>query len=362
MAKFCIFCGEHPVDKNKEHIIPQWLIHMTGEPKRATLLGKKDGKEIRFSWLNYVFPACTSCNTEFGKIEGQIKAIYIKIRDEQLLSHNEMNLFLDWLDKVRIGLWLGQAQLLKRDINPNFYINSRVGNKDRLLLVYKIDDNEKGIGLLASDSAIFQYVPSCFGLIVNNLVFFNYSKEFILSKNLGFPYVEEFSYNSKREITFENFARAKYEVTYPILNGKIIKPCIKFYQSIIVGLHGYKRPFAGKGYKYVNNNCLSYTNEVIQSRIFISDEISDTHGFWTKGVKHKFVHDQPFNRHLITYAVTSMVLKHQIDSAQEALDHLDELEKEEQDAFKGLYKLLINSNQEFCDEIDELIAPIIKDI
>ena len=26
MAKYCVFCGNKPQDKNKEHIIPRWLI------------------------------------------------------------------------------------------------------------------------------------------------------------------------------------------------------------------------------------------------------------------------------------------------------------------------------------------------
>lgn len=362
MAKFCIFCGEHPVDKNKEHIIPQWLINMTGDPKRAALFGKKDGKEIRFSWLNYVFPACTECNSEFAKIEAKVKYILIRLIDEKPIDHSEMNLFLDWLDKVRIGLWLGQAQLLKKEIDPNFYINSRVGNKDRLTLIYKIDDEEKGIGLLGTDSAIFEYVPSCFGLIINNLIFFNYSKEFIVSKNLGFPYIEDFSYNQEMAISIEKLTAAKYTLTYPILNGKIIKPVIKFYQSILKGNHGYKRPQAGRGYKFLQLNCLSFTNELIQSRIFISDEISQNHGFWEKGVKQVFRHDKPFNRHLLSYAVASMVFKHQIDSAQEALDHLEDFEEEERNAFKELYQILIESNQKICEEIDNLISPIIKEI
>jgi len=32
MDKFCIFCGDKPQSKNLEHIIPQWLLKMTGDP------------------------------------------------------------------------------------------------------------------------------------------------------------------------------------------------------------------------------------------------------------------------------------------------------------------------------------------
>ncbi len=34
MAKFCIFCGNPPKDKNAEHVIPQWLINITGKRSR----------------------------------------------------------------------------------------------------------------------------------------------------------------------------------------------------------------------------------------------------------------------------------------------------------------------------------------
>lgn len=362
MAKFCIFCGEHPIDKNKEHIIPQWLIKMTGDPKRPAILGVKDGKEIKISWMNYVFPACTVCNSEFAEIEGRVKSILTKLLEEKPINHAEMDLFMDWLDKVRIGIWLGQAQLLGRKIDPNFYINSRVGDKDRLLLIYKIDDNEKGIKLIGAHSAIFEYVPSCFSLIINNLVFFNYSKEFILAKNLGFPYLDDYSYNSNFEIHVENLLKGKYELTYPILNGQIIKPCIKFYQSILNVTHGYKRPFAGKGYGYFNKNCLTFTKDLIKSRIFISDEISNHHMFWEKDSKHKFIHTEPFKREFIQLAIVSMVFHHQIQSANDALDHIQKFNEEERKKFIELYSYLIDSNQEICKEIDDALAPIIMKI
>jgi len=34
LEKHCIFCGECPVDKTKEHVFPEWLIKMTGNSKR----------------------------------------------------------------------------------------------------------------------------------------------------------------------------------------------------------------------------------------------------------------------------------------------------------------------------------------
>jgi hypothetical protein len=37
--KRCIFCGNPPSAKNKEHVVPKWLIELTGDPKREWYLG-----------------------------------------------------------------------------------------------------------------------------------------------------------------------------------------------------------------------------------------------------------------------------------------------------------------------------------
>lgn len=39
MAKKCIFCGKQMSEKSKEHVIPQWLIEMTGDKKRTACFG-----------------------------------------------------------------------------------------------------------------------------------------------------------------------------------------------------------------------------------------------------------------------------------------------------------------------------------
>ena len=39
LEKRCIFCGKKPSEKNREHIIPRWLIALTGDPKREWYLG-----------------------------------------------------------------------------------------------------------------------------------------------------------------------------------------------------------------------------------------------------------------------------------------------------------------------------------
>lgn len=355
MRKFCIFCGEKPFDKNKEHIIPQWLIKYTGDPKRITSLGKKDGKEIKFSWLNFVFPACEECNSNFGKIEAEIQTVLVKLDNEKSVTHYEINLFLDWLDKIRIGMWLGNAMLQNKDFEPKFFINSRVASKDRLCLIYKLNDSDQGIGIIGTDTAVFEHSPSCFSLIINNMVFFNYSKEFLLAKNLGFPYPEEYSYNSDGNIKFNKFVSGEYKIEFPIINGKIIKPAVKMYQSIVYGPHKLKRPFAGTGRSYINRNCLVYTNNLIQSRIYLSDEQNDSYEFWPHKKRVNIKFKERFERELLFRAILQMTLEHQNHSLTESLNRHEEMPPEEKRLFDKYYGELLEVNNAKIAKINDLL-------
>ena len=355
MRKFCIFCGEKPVNKNKEHVIPQWLIKYTGDPKRIAFIGKKDDKDIKYPWLSFVFPACEECNSNFGKIEVKIKSILEKLDNENLVTHNEMNLFLDWLDKIRIGMWLGHAMLKKKDFEPNFFINNRVGSKDRLCLIYKLNDSEKGIGIIGTDTPVFENTPSCFTLILNNMVFLNYSKEFLLSKNLGFPYPKNYSYSSYNQLNVDKILPGRYEVKFPILDGKIIKPAIKIYQSIINATHDLKRPFAGTGRSFYNSNCFLFNKKLIQSRIYLGDEQNDFHGFWLQKKRFNFKFNEKLERDLFVHAIIKTTLEHQNHSLEESLSKYEQIEKEEKLIFDKYYGEILEFNNVKIKEINDLL-------
>lgn len=72
-AQFCVFCGERPVSKNREHVIPQWLIAMTGDPNREVTIGldlnSTPLKRRRFAFKSFTFPACEQCNERFSGLE-----------------------------------------------------------------------------------------------------------------------------------------------------------------------------------------------------------------------------------------------------------------------------------------------------
>ncbi len=86
---------------------------MTGDPNRVVRHGYRwsDGKIFEFSFDSLVFPACTRCNELFSAFEDHAKTVVESLcRKEPITSENYVFL-LDWLDKVRIGLWLGYRYL-----------------------------------------------------------------------------------------------------------------------------------------------------------------------------------------------------------------------------------------------------------
>src|ERR1044072_9455404 len=126
-SRFCVFCGKKPENKNKEHILPQWLIELTGDPCRVVNLGidYETGKTIRFSWSNFVAPSCGDCNSEYSDLEGKVKPLIESLIGRQHLSGADYITLLDWLDKERIGLWLTYHFIQRNPtkINPQFHIN-----------------------------------------------------------------------------------------------------------------------------------------------------------------------------------------------------------------------------------------------
>ena len=361
MRRFCIFCGENPISKNREHIIPQWLIKHTGDPNRIALLGGTEANKIMFSWINFVFPACENCNSNFAKIEAKVKPILENIENEQSITHEELDLFLDWIDKIRIGLWLGQAMLEKKDFEPNFFINDRVANKDRLCLLYKTKSDEKGIGIIGTSSLVFEHIPSCFALIINNLVVFNYSKEFLLAKNLGFPYAEKYSYTDDNLIVIEKFAYGTNNISFPIIDGKIIKPAIKFYQSIMSLNHKLKKPILGAEKRFIDANGLTFLPSRIQSRIFISDEQNALHQFWPKEIKKiNFIFKEKFEKIILERAVAQMVFEHQNHSVDTSLNHCNEMSPEKKEELVKYYHLIKESNTSIIENLNDQLKNFYK--
>lgn len=256
MKKMCIFCGEYPISKNKEHVLPQWLIAFTGDPKRVVRFGwnKETGAPREFAYKEFQFPACTKCNSNFGDLEATVKPILLRLLKSESMSTNDFVVLLDWFDKVRIGLWQAFLYLDKNvhQISPNFHIQSRLRLHDRMLHLSKIDNNEEELSFRGSDLPSFAFTPSCFSMIINNYSFINVSSPFIVSRRLGFPY-------PRKSLLLDSGA-VDYEIVPGM--GRTMKPLLRFpfrfigtgiFQPIFQGTNSL--PFYDD--EYVQENSLS---------------------------------------------------------------------------------------------------------
>lgn len=236
MKKYCIFCGEKPVSKNMEHVIPQWLIEYTGDPNRKIriCLNYDTGKFREFAFKQLKFPACELCNSKFSKLETQTKPVIINLLNEQPLSSTSFSILLNWFDKVRVGLWLGFLALSKDryGIVPNYYIEKRIATTDRMLLIYKTDSTLKGINFGGVDMPFFYMCPTCYSLRINQFYFINISTDFLFSRRLGLPYPEEKYLVKNQKIEF-CLVKGKERIILPLIKAYYDKSCTELYQPII---------------------------------------------------------------------------------------------------------------------------------
>ena len=213
--RVCIFCGRPPSGKNREHIIPQWLIEHTGDPRRRILLwpftsqsvitGKSDPFKT-FSFNSLAFPSCSSCNARFAALEGRCKPLILALMQGQPLAAGDFDLLLDWFDKVRVGLWLAFHYFLDRNywgVLPHFFIADRIGQADRALLISRSINHQQGIRFAGVNTPAFAHTPSCFSLVINDLFLLNISHQSLLSEAAGFPFVTKFLFRADERLESE---------------------------------------------------------------------------------------------------------------------------------------------------------------
>lgn len=222
MKKFCVFCGRKPVSKSNEHVLPAWLIELTGDPSRTVNLGfikTPDAPLRRFAFNAFKFPSCSECNQSFGILEERSKRIMHSILGQKALSRREWSTLLDWFDKVRVGLWLAHYYLDKNffKITPKFQIEKRIGAHDRLLAIYQSSDPDERLTFMATDTPLFQNMPSCFGLVVNHVFFLSLSSAFLFARRLGFPFASKTYYLPDQNDQGMDFEKGRNRVMLPLL-------------------------------------------------------------------------------------------------------------------------------------------------
>ncbi len=193
--KACVFCGAvlAKSKRTKEHVLPMWLLRMTGDPNREFRLGSdlRTGKEWIRAASSITFPACGPCNEKYGKsLEAQANKTVRAIQDGKSISVSNAYRLLDWLDKIRIGLWLGLLILQNEgDIRPKFSIDTRRGRKDRIAIIaVDPDDRAQRLTFGGTDNSLFRQTQCGLYLRINNIRILSISADFLLTQETGLPH------------------------------------------------------------------------------------------------------------------------------------------------------------------------------
>ncbi len=244
-AQGCVFCGAAPNNKTKEHVIPKWLIELTGDPKLPWSLGVRFGEEDekrrqrRFAADQFQFPACADCNLTYSRLEARAKSYVTKLLAGEPLSAQQWDDLLDWFDKVRIGLWLGMRRLNPEVLiedDPKFHIDQRIGQKGRCVLVYRINASHKGLIMHGAGDPFFLNWPSCFALTVNDLMFVNLSNDYLLSARMGFPFPRKLEEVEDR--MYASHFTAFYRTKTPLIRFSFHPAPIAVYQAVLMKVQG----------------------------------------------------------------------------------------------------------------------------
>lgn len=278
MEKFCIFCGNKPDKKNKEHVIPLWLIKMTGNPNRianfAFVKNPSDNKLIRhFSFDQFTFPACKVCNSKYSELEVKTQRIVSSIISQGKISPRDISTLLDWFDKVRIGLWLGFLYLERNmvGVKPHFYIDDRMGHSDRLLIIEKDTVSDKRINFLGADTLLFAYGPSAFSLRINNLTFTNISYQDLFLRRFGFPFPKNMVQIDSEQYFSNELSNGSNRIKNPPIRKVIAEKGTKLYQPIFKCFLNNEGASEIFNTDYVKDHCLDWDQGL--GGIFFENEV-----------------------------------------------------------------------------------------
>jgi len=235
-TRICIFCGRPPSDKDNEHPLPMWLLRLTGDPNRVVRHGAKwsTGKAFEFSYDSLKFPSCAACNRGYSTLEGNAKDVVERICRYEAVEPAGYVTLLDWLDKVRIGLWLGHKYLQGNPSAPTFTIDSRIGTKDRMVAVYVFHGHAPGLNTFGVETPLFQHQPSVFALRVNTILFLNASWDWMCASRCAYPFPRSRTLDLDVGAVVAGDYRCSSRIVHPIMSG-LHKPTVLLFQPILQG-------------------------------------------------------------------------------------------------------------------------------
>ena len=172
-----------------------WLLAATGDPNRKIRIefDPDTGADIIRPASTFHFPACGDCNEFYGRtLESQAKTAFESLSGTGVLRVSQCYHLLDWLDKVRIGLWLGFHALHKEVFLPKFRIDARLGKKDRIAVVsVDPDDGFKGLYFGGCDNNTFRTSLAGIYVRINNVRILTLSFDSVISKFAGAAYCKQ---------------------------------------------------------------------------------------------------------------------------------------------------------------------------
>ncbi|MGP5427449.1 hypothetical protein, partial [Pseudomonas helleri] len=169
---------------------------------------------------------------------GEVRPIIEALLERDYLSVANYCTLLDWLDKVRVGLWLNYHLLMGNPtgITPSFYINSRLRKKDRFVAIYPTQEKNAGLNAHGVETLSFHGAPSAFGLRINNIFLINCSSDYIFSGRCGFPSPANMQLHLDGEssgyLQMENFKSTR-KIKSPIFKFQLHKPSVFLLQPIM---------------------------------------------------------------------------------------------------------------------------------
>ena len=196
VPRVCVFCLKPPVAQNLEHVLPRWLIALTGTPARQAFFGlTNSGSKRVFAFDQFHFPSCEGCNNQFSDLESKAQRSLERLISTHVVELEDASVLLSWFDKVRVGLWLAHRYLSgDPNVSPKFGISDRIGRHDRSLFIYRRESAASGLRFIGTDTPAFEVSPSCFGLQVGDYIFLSLSAPLTVSKNVGFPFATDMKF------------------------------------------------------------------------------------------------------------------------------------------------------------------------
>ena len=341
MKKTCVFCGKIPKKKNKEHVLPYWLLSLTGDPNRVVKFGfnYSQGKEINFNWNNFTIASCSDCNDKYANFENKVKSIMVKLINKTEIDSNEALELLDWLDKVRIGLWLNYYYLEKNkaQIDPRLTVENRMGKKDRFMQIHFLesDREQQGLNAFGVETFLFQINPACFGLRINNILLINGSNDFIISENCGFPFPKKINSHKNGMLELQEWEYNR-NVSKRINGSNLHKGVLTLLQPIQAQVD-YKTNFFSDS--YLVENCIDNEKRIGTLFRFSEDYVTPVHDFDMK-LNYESVKGENVNHigELISkvYELQNTSLLKLTSRSDKLIDDIIELNKKHIDFYKRL--------------------------